>query len=155
MIHQVAEGIYRGPRPQSSNDFAALHRLGIRSMLDLETYALDFRGNEREQYIWRAAAQGIVTMSLPLGAVLPPSLDRLHLAVLLLKVQGQQIDKTLPRPVYVHCRQGVDRTGMVIAAYRIAVEKTRVEDAADEMLEMGFHHRYLWWIPQLGRFARR
>lgn len=151
MIHQVVDGIYRGPCPKSSNDFDAVQRLRIKSILDLETYALDLRGNEREGVMWRCASYGIAHFSLPLGAILPPSMPRLGLAVQLLRTSTQ----ALPRPLLVSCRQGVDRTGIVIAAYRVRAEEAELEAAIEEMLEMGFHvGRYWWWLPQLERFSR-
>jgi protein-tyrosine phosphatase len=38
-----------------------------------------------------------------------------------------------PRPVYVHCMDGIDRTGVLIAAYRVLIEGSSREDAIAEM----------------------
>jgi hypothetical protein len=45
--------------------------------------------------------------------------------------------KPLPK-VYVHCVHGHDRTGLIIALYRLACGWT-VDAAEKEMLDMGFH----------------
>lgn len=37
------------------------------------------------------------------------------------------------QPVYVHCDRGSDRTGVVVAAYRIRVEGWSIEEAYREM----------------------
>jgi Tyrosine phosphatase family len=38
-----------------------------------------------------------------------------------------------PKPVYVHCRSGQNRTGVMVAAYRIVIEATPITTAIDEM----------------------
>ena len=43
------------------------------------------------------------------------------------------------QPVYVHCRRGADRTGLMIAAWRIAVQGWTRKAAAAEMKHGGFH----------------
>jgi protein tyrosine/serine phosphatase len=57
------------------------------------------------------------------------------------------------RPIYVHCKQGRDRTGMGIAAYRLACQGdqwTR-EQALRELHDHGYH----WFIfPKIGRYIR-
>ncbi|MGH9725822.1 MAG: protein-tyrosine phosphatase family protein, partial [Candidatus Acidiferrales bacterium] len=45
--------------------------------------------------------------------------------------------------VFVHCREGIDRTGMLVAAYRMAREKRTAARAMQEMQAFGFtftHH---------------
>lgn len=41
-------------------------------------------------------------------------------------------------PVYVHCLYGKERTGLMLAAYRVKVESWTVEEAYKEMLANGF-----------------
>lgn len=41
-------------------------------------------------------------------------------------------------PVYVHCLHGKERTGLMLAAYRIKVEGWTAERAYQEMLQNGF-----------------
>ena len=43
------------------------------------------------------------------------------------------IVRSQPRPVYVHCRSGQNRTGVMVAAYRILEEGVPVESAIEEM----------------------
>jgi tyrosine-protein phosphatase SIW14 len=41
-------------------------------------------------------------------------------------------------PMYVHCLHGRERTGFMLAAYRIKIEKWTADEAYKEMLQQGF-----------------
>lgn len=47
-------------------------------------------------------------------------------------------DPTNP-PVFVHCMQGQDRTGVIIALYRVLYEGWAPKDAHDEMMALGYN----------------
>ena len=47
-------------------------------------------------------------------------------------------------PILVHCMQGSDRTGTVIAAYRMAIQGWSKESAIKEMTEGGYGFNTLW-----------
>jgi len=87
---------------------------------------------------------GLRCWAHPLGTFFPPSLTELRLAV-------RVIQKTRETGIYVHCAKGVDRTGMVIAAFRILVEEWDPFDAAAECFREGMHWIYLPWLLQLWR----
>jgi tyrosine-protein phosphatase SIW14 len=42
-------------------------------------------------------------------------------------------------PIFVHCQHGQDRTGVIVALYRIFYEQWTPQAAHDEMMNMGFH----------------
>ena len=48
------------------------------------------------------------------------------------------------RPVLVHCMHGSDRTGTVVAAYRIAIQNWSREDAIKEMVKGGYGYHTIW-----------
>jgi len=48
------------------------------------------------------------------------------------------------QPVLVHCRHGSDRTGTMVAAYRIVVEGWTKAEATDEMIHGGYGFHPLW-----------
>jgi len=120
--------LWRGSRPDKEGA-AWLIQTGVRTVVNLELL-LDDRpafgratladaGNYSVGYYrihdWEA---------LP---VLAPSLTDDHIAHFLAIVSQQ------PKPVYVHCRSGMNRTGVMVAAYRILVEGMSEEEAIEEM----------------------
>lgn len=62
----------------------------------------------------------------PLHVLSPSRLDK-HLALFI------AIVKAAPKPIYVHCRAGVDRTGVLAAAYRVLIDGASREEAIAEM----------------------
>jgi protein tyrosine/serine phosphatase len=48
------------------------------------------------------------------------------------------------QPVLVHCRHGSDRTGTMVAVYRIVIEGWTKAEATDEMIHGGFGFHPLW-----------
>lgn len=48
------------------------------------------------------------------------------------------------QPVLVHCQHGSDRTGTMVAIYRIAVEGWTKAQATDEMVNGGFGFHPMW-----------
>lgn len=48
------------------------------------------------------------------------------------------------QPVLVHCKHGADRTGMMIAIYRITHDGWSKQKAIDEMIEGGYGFHPLW-----------
>ena len=48
------------------------------------------------------------------------------------------------QPVIVHCRRGADRTGLMVAIYRVMVEGWNRADAIDEMTHGGYGFNPVW-----------
>lgn len=134
----VAPGIYRGSQPDLIDDWLTLQKLGIKYVLDLETGAHLLRDGSPLQEALTAERYGIRTFSHPLGEILPPSVAELNLALSV--IQQYQ-------PIYVHCKAGVDRTGMVCAWYRQHIENLIWPLAVAEMRAAGMHWWYSFWWP--------
>ena len=58
------------------------------------------------------------------------------------------------KKIFVHCRLGDDRTGMMIASYRMAIGRWSAEDAMKEMREFGFARWHHLICPALPSFEK-
>src|SRR5581483_4952560 len=56
-------------------------------------------------------------------------------------------------PIFVHCQHGSDRTGTMIAVYRVAVQGWTKEEALREMTEGGYGFHPMW--SNLKRYLRK
>ncbi len=128
-FYKVDEKIYRSGQP-NRDEFKKLYDYGIRYDLNLR----QLHDDEDE-----LADTPIKSYHIPINT---PSMsyEQLVEAVsYLLKTDG----KTL-----VHCMHGSDRTGTVIAGYRIGVQGWSKEKAIDELINGGFGH-HSFWFPNL------
>jgi protein tyrosine/serine phosphatase len=117
-LRVVEPGLYRSGRPGCAS-YARLRALGIRTILNLEGRRVA-RGERRRA----AQFPEIRVVNVPLSGWHQPSFEQLDDAL--------QVLATAPRPILVHCRHGEDRTGVVVAAYRVALEQRSVPEAARE-----------------------
>jgi protein tyrosine phosphatase (PTP) superfamily phosphohydrolase (DUF442 family) len=124
-VYRVTPGIYRGPRPLG-DDYQTLQRLGVRTLLSLQTLHVD-----RE----RAEEHGLHYERIPIAVWAPTDQDLID-ALRVLRSPDNH-------PVYVYCNLGIDRTGFVIAAYRVVEQGWTRQQAIDELVEGGYGF-WLW-----------
>ncbi|MEX2559589.1 MAG: tyrosine-protein phosphatase [Pirellulales bacterium] len=139
-ISLVAPGIYRGSAPKTSADYETLQRYGIRTVLDLRKY------NPDEVACTRRAltARGIRHINVPMGFF--PRRD--HTVEQALSILA---DPAM-HPVYLHCKLGQDRVGLVVGIYRVHYEGVSPAAAYAEMEEYGYH-RVLVGLTKYFRLA--
>jgi tyrosine-protein phosphatase SIW14 len=58
------------------------------------------------------------------------------------------------KKIFVHCRLGDDRTGMMVAAYRMAEEGWTAEEAMNEMRSFGFSKSHHFICPSLAGYEK-
>jgi protein tyrosine/serine phosphatase len=66
----------------------------------------------------------------------------------------QLIEDNPGKKVFVHCRLGDDRTGMAVAAYRIAEEDWSANEAMKEMKAFGFTGVHRVICPTLAHYEK-
>lgn len=105
-FHQVESHVYRGAQP-TPEGFHYLAKLGIKTVLDLREH--DERSSAEQDTV---NSLGMQYVNVPMTGLTPPTEEQISAILTLLE------DHTTG-PVFVHCKRGADRTGVVIAAYRI------------------------------------
>ena len=163
------EELWRGARP-NPNDAAALIDLGVQTVVSLELLQTDVQAFQSAKPINRSSRE-IQYFQIrdwePLVVVAPDLVDE-HIAHFL------AVTRTQPGPVYVHCRSGQNRTGVMVAAYRI-FHGADIEKTIEEMEKYGgfwskqdagyirtltpqrrsaIEERIAGWIPRLKRSAK-
>jgi len=132
---EVAPGLYRGGRP-SAEGVAWLKSMGIKTVLNLRHY----HGDTEKQQV---EAAGLRYERIALGSSDAPRAEQVARFLEIVR------DPTL-RPLYVHCKHGVDRTGAMMSVYRMEEEGwSNVEAFA----EMEFFDANLIW-QDLRKFVR-
>ena len=58
------------------------------------------------------------------------------------------------KKIFVHCRLGDDRTGMMVAAYRMAEQGWTADEAMTEMRSFGFTRAHHFICPSLARYEK-
>jgi tyrosine-protein phosphatase SIW14 len=119
---KVNDGLYRGAQPDKE-EFAKLAKMGIKTVVNLR-----LEKDPKEKLIVEAA--GMKYVSVPMANFGAPSEEQLARVMAVL-------DDPTAAPVFVHCRRGADRTGTVIAAYRISHDHWTNEKALDEARSYG------------------
>jgi tyrosine-protein phosphatase SIW14 len=106
-FHQVNDHIYRGAQPTDAG-FQSLAKLGVKTVIDLRE--TDSRSALEKKAV---ESDGMRYINIPLRGMSAPSPAEVE------KVMALFNDPSAGS-VFVHCRRGADRTGTVVACYRIA-----------------------------------
>jgi protein tyrosine phosphatase (PTP) superfamily phosphohydrolase (DUF442 family) len=134
-LYRVESGLYRGAQPNAAG-FQELARLGVRTVLDLA-------GGDGDGPL--AGDESLKLFHVPMSAW--GLHDDLVLEALRIMTEPEN------RPLMVHCRHGADRTGAMVALYRVVVQGWSKEKAVREMDNGGYNHSWLW--RNLDRYVMR
>jgi protein tyrosine/serine phosphatase len=136
---KINDFLFRGAQP-SKQGLAQLKELGVTTIVDFRGW-----GHEVESERRQAESLGLRFISIPLGGwSTPTSAQIAQFFVLLRSSPGQKI--------FVHCKYGEDRTGVMVAAYRIGENHWSAQQAIEEMYFFGFHYH---WHPGMESFVRK
>lgn len=119
-FQKVNDGVYRGGQP-SSGGFKSLAGLGVRTVIDLRPAGEHSQDREKS---W-VESSGMHYVSVPLRGMSAPSPGDVAKILAIL-------NRASAGPVFVHCRRGADRTGTIIACYRISHDRWENREALHE-----------------------
>ncbi len=127
-FYQVSPQLYRSAQPYTGG-FAELKKHGIGEVLDLRLYHQDVP----------SANMGLTLHNVPLFA---SALDAEKV------VQALNVITHAEQPILVHCLHGADRTGVVVAMYRVVCQNWTKAQAITEMQQGDFgYHSVFGNIP--------
>ncbi len=125
-LYRVNDSLYRSGQP-TPQGFANLWKLGVRTVFNMREYHKDTR---------KARHTPLQLLQYPIAAG---------------DVEAKDVEASLrmilsaPKPVLVHCWHGSDRTGIVVAAWRILFEGWSVEEAEAEFRDAPYGHHDFWY----------
>jgi protein tyrosine/serine phosphatase len=126
---RVSDQLYRGAQP-SSVGFNTLHNMGVSIIVNFRD-EVDPAGEKRE-----VESLGMKYVGIPWSAFSNPSDAQV--------VQFLDLVRANPQAkIFVHCQRGADRTGTMIAAYRVVIEHQTPQDAVSEMYKYRYAHFFL------------
>jgi protein tyrosine/serine phosphatase len=123
-MYKVDEGIYRSEQP-GKEQFQALEKYGIKEILNLRYWHSDKHAKKTNLILHRVKMNA-------------------HNANDFDVVSALRIIKNRKGPILIHCHHGSDRTGLVIAMYKIVFQDKTKENVINEMINggFGFHEIY-------------
>ena len=125
-LHRITGNLYRCAQP-TAEGMRAAEKLGIKTVISLRAFHSDKDElkstklkSERIYFnTWHAEDEDVLRF---------------------LKV----VTNTNAGPILIHCQHGADRTGTMVAIYRMAVQGWSKEDAIKEMKEGGYGYHSIW-----------
>lgn len=120
---KVDDDYYRGAQPDRS-DYAELARLGVKTVIDLQS-----DGKQREKGLVEQAGMSFYRIPLTTTERPPDAAVKQFLSL---------VNDPAKQPVYVHCAGGQHRTGVMTAVYRMTKYGWSEDKAYDEMKQYKF-----------------
>ncbi len=118
-FYKVSDTLYCGSEPTAKDKVQMLKDMGVKTIIDLRF----FTGVKQEE-LW-AKDIGVDYFHISTGVLQP---DEAKIKTVMAIVEDPKY-----QPVYVHCRTGCDRTGVIAGLYRVCNQGWTKEQAYKEM----------------------
>lgn len=138
-LHRVSPQLYRSAQPSSEGLRAAAEHLGVKTVINLRAFHSD-----KDE----AKKAGGVPLKLERIRIKTWDLEEEHVVQFL-----KLVSNTNSGPFLLHCMHGADRTGTMIAVYRMAIEGWSREAAMKEMMGPDYGYHKMWL--NLPRYLRK
>lgn len=120
----VDSDVWRGAAPDARG-YAWLAESGVKTIIDLQSDDLSTQ-----------IPAGIAYVHLPNRAWRADAVD---VEAVVKAIQDN------PKPVYIHCAQGRDRTGLAVAGYRLS----KADPVDDILADLDRYHTNWWWRARI------
>ena len=137
---RVNKCLYRGAQP-NGDGIKSLARLGVKTIINLRMTNDVWLAEKAE-----ARAMGITYTNVPMSGIGRPTDEQVAKVLLIIE--------TGTDPVFVHCQHGPDRTGTIIACYRIRHDKWPSKQALQEANEYGMSPLEIGMKHYVGDFGK-
>lgn len=136
---KINDHLYRGSQPNGKG-VRSLQKLGITMIVDLRGEFRRESANEKKE----ADSLGMKFVLIPGNGWSPPSDEQMAEFFAIVAAHPRET-------IFVHCWLGGDRTGVFLAAYRIAFEQWSAEKAVAEMHKFRFKS---FWHPAMKGYVQ-
>lgn len=141
-FHRINENLYRGGQP-TAEGIKKLADLGIKTIINFR----DARENVlREKQ--HAEANGLRFINLHLSNWFASRDEEIHAII-------EVIRNPAHHPVFIHCKRGADRTGTVVAVYRMLVDGWTDKEANHEAKKHGIGWWQVWMKDYIKAYYKR
>ena len=138
-LYRVTDTLYRSAQPDSEG-FRNLQSLGIRAVLSMRQTVND---------VPLAAETNLTLARVPMKSRYVGEKNGAKVVQAMRDLRaGMQ-----PGPILIHCHHGADRTGVIVALWRILYENWTRQQAIDELIEGGYGFHPIW--ANIPRYLRR
>jgi tyrosine-protein phosphatase SIW14 len=139
-FQKVNNNVYRGGQP-SDDGLRKLAGMGVKTILDLR------RTNEHDTEAEARLVQslGMRYVNVPMDGIVSPTDEQIFKTLSLLSAPSAG-------PVFIHCKRGADRTGTVMACYRMTYDNWDTKRAVKEAKSLGMSWTQIGMKYYLNRY---
>lgn len=133
-LYKVSETVYRSEQPNRKG-MQELEELGLKTIINLRN-----RINDNHE----VRETDLIPKRIPINSWKFEYNDI---------VETLKVIENSEKPVLIHCLHGSDRTGAMVAAYRMVYQNWSKDDAIAEFLEprFGYHEK---WFPEIPKILK-
>lgn len=142
---QVDDYLYRGAQPSPAG-IDELRKMQVAAIIDLRRPDEEPITRFQEQRAVEAA--GLRYYSVPMTGSRAPFREEIDRVMSL-------IDDPQNQPVFIHCRRGADRTGTIVAIYRMTHHGWTAERAIQEAMDQGMAWQEFCLRGSVRRWGKR
>jgi len=135
----LAEGLYRGGQP-TERGFRLLREKGVKTVINLRA-----EDNSEQPIVEKL---GMKYIRIPVAEIRPWS----QIPADAIAKYFELVNNRENYPIFFHCRRGADRTGVLAALYRMALQGWGASKAYDEARDIGMRWYFAGLKAQINDF---